>query len=165
MKPYPNNKKYLVSLCGDVWSTRAKKLMKTHPDNCGYIHISFYKKGKRTTRLLHRVVLETFRGPCPEGMEALHNDGNKKNNSLFNLRWGTKEENMEDVKNYYLKKGGQKNAQAKLTPHQVREVRRMCNIGLSQRYIAEIFGIDKSAISRINSRKIYRWVKETKDGD
>ena len=163
MKPYPNNKKYLVSPFGNVWSPRTKKFMKTHPDNSGYLHISFYKEGERTTRLLHRVVLETFRGPCPDGMEALHNDGDKKHNHILNLRWGTKEENMKDVKNYYLGNGGQKSVHAKLTAHQVQEVRRMGSIGLPQRYIAEIFGIDKSAISRINSRKIYRWVKETKD--
>ncbi len=163
MKPYPNNRKYLVGCFGNVWSPRTKKFMKTHPDNSGYLHISFYKKGKRTTRLLHRVVLETYKGPCPEGMEALHNDSDKKNNCILNLRWGTKKENMEDLRKRNIECGGTNNVAAKLTAHQVQEVRRMCSIGLSQRYIAEIFDIDKSNVSRINARQTYRWVKETTD--
>lgn len=163
MKPYPKNKKYLVSPFGSVWSPRTRKFMKVHPDNCGYLHISFYKDGKKTTRLLHRVVLETYRGPCPERMEALHNDGDKENNHILNLRWGTKEENMRDVRNYYLANGGQKSAAAKLTAQNVQEIRRLCNRNIPHRDIAKQFDIDKSSISRINSRKIYRWVKETTD--
>lgn len=54
------------------------------------------KDGKRTDKLVHRLVLETFIGPCPEGHEACHNDGNPSNNVLSNLRWGTKKSNALD---------------------------------------------------------------------
>ena len=45
---------------------------------------------------IHRMVLEAFVGPCPEGMETLHYDDNPENNSLENLRWGTRSENQID---------------------------------------------------------------------
>lgn len=45
---------------------------------------------------VHRLVLETFVGPCPEGMEARHLDGDPNNNDLANLCWGTHLENMRD---------------------------------------------------------------------
>jgi hypothetical protein len=45
---------------------------------------------------IHRLVLETFVGECPEGNEALHNNGNYLDNRLSNLRWGTRSENSKD---------------------------------------------------------------------
>lgn len=47
-------------------------------------------------RLVHRLVLEAFVGPCPEGMEGCHGDGDPTNNSLGNLRWDTATSNQLD---------------------------------------------------------------------
>lgn len=35
------------------------------------------------------LVLETFVGPCPEGMKAIHINGDAEDNRLENLKWGT----------------------------------------------------------------------------
>lgn len=43
-----------------------------------------------------RTVLEAFVGPCPDGMECCHSDGDRWNNRLSNLRWDTKSENQLD---------------------------------------------------------------------
>jgi len=157
--PYPHNTDYIVYPNGRVWTTKKKRFMKAHKDNSGYLHISFYMNKKKTTRLLHRVVLETFDGPCPEGMEARHLDGDKENNNILNLVWGTREENMEDVKEYYKRTGGQNNANAKLTSADVKRIRKLCDSGIRQRKIAKIYRIDKSAVSRINTRASYAWVQ------
>jgi hypothetical protein len=45
---------------------------------------------------VHQLVLLAFRGPCPSGMECLHNDDVKNNNELTNLRYGTRSENNKD---------------------------------------------------------------------
>lgn len=45
---------------------------------------------------VHRLVLEAFVGPAPEGTEALHWNDDASDNSLVNLRWGTASENMRD---------------------------------------------------------------------
>ncbi len=136
--------------------------MRTHPDNCGYMHISMYDKGKKTTRLVHRVVLETYRGPCPDAMEALHRDNDKENNDLRNLRWGTKQENMDDLRKRNLICGPNSH-KAMLTAQNVQEIRRLCTDGVLQKDIAKMFNIDRSAICKINTRDHYKWVKETKD--
>ncbi len=52
--------------------------------------------GKRTYRFIHQLVLETFVGPCPQGMICRHLDGNKTNNRVENLCWGTSLENAQD---------------------------------------------------------------------
>src|SRR5699024_6464865 len=45
---------------------------------------------------VHRLVLEAFVGPCPDGMEACHWDDDKTNNHVSNLRWATQSDNMHD---------------------------------------------------------------------
>lgn len=62
----------------------------------GQVAVHLYRGGKHVRALLGRLVLQTFVGPCPEGMECCHNDGDFENNRLSNLRWGTKSENTLD---------------------------------------------------------------------
>lgn len=57
--------------------------------------------GAGNTAYVHRLVLEAFVGPCPEGMEACHfPDRDPSNNRLENLRWGTHRENMDDMRKH-----------------------------------------------------------------
>jgi len=63
----------------------------------GYPNVTLHRDGIRQTRIVHRLVLEAFVGPCPEGMEGCHNDGNPRNNRLDNLRWDTPLANNLDV--------------------------------------------------------------------
>lgn len=58
-------------------------------------HRSVYLAGK--VCYVHRVVLTAFVGPCPDGMEGCHNNGNPTDNRLENLRWGTRSENSRDT--------------------------------------------------------------------
>lgn len=62
----------------------------------GYRVVTLVVGCKKTTALVHRLVLTAFVGPCPEGMEALHGDGDRTHASLPNLRWGTPSENHLD---------------------------------------------------------------------
>lgn len=62
----------------------------------GYWTVTLWRDGKQKSALVHRLVLTTFVGPCPEGMEALHKTGNSSDNALSNLRWGTHAENVQD---------------------------------------------------------------------
>ena len=51
---------------------------------------------KRRTFDVHRLVLEAFVGPRPEGMEACHWNDIKTDNRASNLRWDTRSENTKD---------------------------------------------------------------------
>jgi len=67
------------------------------PNNWGHMHVMLSCHGKAIGRLVHRLVLETFVGPCPPGMECRHfPDDDKRNNRLDNLQWGTPKENAQD---------------------------------------------------------------------
>jgi len=63
----------------------------------GYVYVTLYRASRKFTRYVHRLVLESFVGPCPEGMEACHYpDKTRSNNRLRNLRWDTRPENHKD---------------------------------------------------------------------
>jgi hypothetical protein len=69
------------------------------PDSRKYGHrYVVLKVNQQATHVyVHRVVLEAFVGPCPEGMECRHLDGNSANNQVDNLKWGTPSENRADI--------------------------------------------------------------------
>ena len=63
----------------------------------GHVYVDLYRDRKRTKVAVHRAVLETFVGPCPDGSEACHRDGNPANNAVGNLYWGTRSDNVRDA--------------------------------------------------------------------
>lgn len=50
----------------------------------------------RRTVPIHTLVMETFVGARPKGFETRHLDGNKLNNALSNLQYGSQSENCLD---------------------------------------------------------------------
>jgi len=118
----------------------------------GYPRINLYQeRSKHFVRKIHQLVLEAFVGPCPEGMEARHLNGNKLDNRLANLTWGTRLENMRDRKEqggYDLR--GEKHPSNKLTDKQVIEIRKMHASGkLTHRAIANKYNVCRSTITCI----------------
>lgn len=69
------------------------RLMKLATGPYGYPRVSLRGKWLQ----VHRLVLEAFVGPCPEGLECRHLDDVKTNNHLSNLMWGTRIENRADM--------------------------------------------------------------------
>lgn len=66
--------------------------MKTTP----YLYVRLSKESQGTTRTVHSLVLDAFAGPCPDGMEGRHLNGDHRDNVLANLVWGTGSENTLD---------------------------------------------------------------------
>lgn len=60
----------------------------------GYLKV---RLGGDNWRLVHRLVLEAFVGPCPDGMECLHGNDVRNDARLMNLRWGTHKENQRQA--------------------------------------------------------------------
>ena len=103
---------YRVSDRGDAWSepraTTRGGLLKFTLSTTGYCWVTLTKDGEQARFAVHRLVLTAFAGPCPEGQEARHLDGNCLNNRWApgneketvaaggNLIWGTHSENIRD---------------------------------------------------------------------
>jgi hypothetical protein len=62
----------------------------------GYYYVQLVGNGVRVTRLVAHLVLETFVGPRPSGMEACHGPLGGAENRLDNLRWDSVGENSLD---------------------------------------------------------------------
>lgn len=80
------------------------RILKQGRKPAGYPTVSIPIDGARHVKVMyvHRLVLEAFVGPSPDGIVARHLDDNKENNHLGNLRWGTESENAHDkVRNGY----------------------------------------------------------------
>jgi HNH endonuclease/NUMOD4 motif len=62
----------------------------------GYRTVSLGSRADSVPHRVHRLVLGAFVGPCPEGMECRHLNGDRADNRLENLAWGTPHENGMD---------------------------------------------------------------------
>jgi hypothetical protein len=63
----------------------------------GHMTVGLFRNGRATTRLIHRLVAETFI-PNPNNYPLVdHIDGNPKNNSVENLRWANWEHNSRNT--------------------------------------------------------------------
>jgi len=67
----------------------------------GYYTVRLSGNGRLTTVKVHHLVLEAFVGPCPQGQQGCHRDGNGLNNRLDNLRWDTQAGNEADKERTY----------------------------------------------------------------
>lgn len=156
---------------GSIWSwwrtnsrtTNTWRRLRGSPTHNGYIRFSLRIKGKLVTRTGHRLILEAFRGPCPEGMESRHLNGIQTDNRIDNLVWGTKLENGSDktkhgrVADLFI---GSKNPGSKLTESDIPEIRRLLRDGLPQKLIAEKFGVSAMIINGISLGRRWTHVAE-----
>jgi len=101
------------------------------------------------------LALEVFVGPCPEGMECCHQDGDCCNDAVANLRWDTHQSNIEDKARHGTQPCGEAINTAKLTADDVREIRR---IGKPLKQHAQRYGVTESLVSAILSRKAWKHV-------
>jgi hypothetical protein len=115
-------------------------------DGFGYRRVFLRKNGVTHPKQVHRLVLESFVGPCPEGMECRHLDGDRSNNYVGNLQWGTKKENGADKVNHRNSCRGTKNNKAKLTEPKIRTIRKLRASGWKLQRIADRYKVTKQAI-------------------
>lgn len=128
----------------------------------GHLLCSLWLAGTGFSAWVHRMVLEAFAGPCPEGMECRHLDGNPVNNELSNLVWGTRTENVADTKKHgrMFVARGELCGKAKLTAERVLEMRARRRGGALLSALAQDFGVTPQAAGWICSGKRWAWLKE-----
>lgn len=127
-----------------------------NPRTVKYPSVVLSRNGSVFNRSVHILLLTTFIGPCPEGMEACHNDGNSHNSTLSNLRWGTPESNWADRRRHGRSSAGEGNGQAKVSHAAVEEIRRLAIMGTPRREIRERFFLSKAQVRRIITYESWR---------
>lgn len=130
--------------------------------------VCLYKNKKRCPYYLHRLVLETYVGLCPKDMECCHNDGDKLNNCLSNLRWDTITENNRDTVRHgthrFSVSNGEKNGNAKLTEQDVKMIIYIWQTGLFiQKEIAKYFNVRRATVNNIINKKTWKHIWAEKE--
>ena len=140
--------------------SRDKVLSPTNRD--GYRLVGFQVKNSRRTLSVHRLVAEAFLPNFEGKKEVNHKDFNRSNNRVDNLEWCTPVENNHHTLNAGRANHarGEQTGSAKLTESQVKRIRLMKEItpNLLQKDIARMFGVDRTTIGLILSRKHWRQV-------
>lgn len=107
------------------------------------------------TRMVHQLVAEAFIGPCPDGQEVCHCDGNRANNAVGNLRYDTSANNHADKRLHGTLLIGNTCPASKLTASQVLEIRASDK---SASELAADYGVTYGNIYAILRRKSWRHV-------
>ena len=141
--------------CRMVLSLCPQKYFGQYIGSSGYIQVRLRRDGRGYNKRVHQMILEVFVGPCPPGLDACHEDGNRLKNRLDNLRWDTRKSNIRDTKRHGTAPIGVKHGMAKLTEEEVIEIRRLHAIGLFHREIAVMFNVCPGTVGQIIRRKIW----------
>jgi hypothetical protein len=161
LRPYPVLPNYLVSNFGRVFGpgsgpkgkpVKYKELTRIK-NKTGYPMIAI----KPLSRLicLHRIVAETFHGPCPAGMQCAHLDGTRDNCAASNLKWVTPSENASHKHTHgtaYLNRGKKLSAESALG------IKRDLASGMAMKKIARKYGVGPTTIHGIKTGRLWRHI-------
>lgn len=166
----PWNDFYAVGSDGTVWCRRTRggklltdwrqmKLIPVPPDDRPIVGLRSGADSKLTRWYVHVLILTVFVGPCPNGLEGCHKDGDSNNCALGNLRWDTHKSNMTDRTLHGRTVRGERHYYAKLTVDDVKSIRQRCASGEFQKNVALDYGINASCVQKIVSRESWSWVE------
>jgi len=127
----------------------------------GYQQVLLSCDNRLTLCWIHRLVATTFLEQPSDRYEVNHKDGNPLNNSLENLEWVTRSENMSHAYRIGLRKPapqkGEKNGSSKLTEDAVIQIREFAG-KLTFSEMAKQFGVNRQTIYRVIHRKSWRHI-------
>lgn len=106
----------------------------------GYMTAHLSHKGKAVKKLVHRLVMEAFRGSSK--LHVNHLDGDKSNNHISNLEYVTAQENVDHaIRTGLINVVGENNGNSKLTAKDVVAIRKLISQGIHKKEIAQKFNI------------------------
>lgn len=150
IKRVPGYDNYYVSASG-----RFFRELKPQFNADGYRHVRLKGKTIKTAKL----VIAAFVGPRPDGMVVCHNDGNRSNDSIENLRYDTQANNIADIKRHgnLNPPSGSRNGMSKLTDRKVIEMRRRyAKGGISHAALGREYGVSREQARDIINGKFWR---------
>lgn len=169
-KPLPDFPGYGVDTDGIVWcclalgykacgyARRWRRIgLRLNPS--GKLYAALYRDDKQHNISVHRLVLETFIGPCPPGKEACHFDDDGTNNRLRNLRWDTHESNMRDRDRNGKTAIGSRAGRTNLTEPEIAKAKGMMNKGMSPTEVSALTGIRREKLYHIKHGRSWTHVE------
>ena len=137
-KTIPSFPVYSASNYGRIRNNGTGRIMHVYVGTRGYLTLSLRRDNKQVQQLVHRLVAEAFLGGPHPGLDVNHIDGDKTNNSIENLEWCTREENVRHAVRNVIRPGPRRKAV------------RLAETGMefeSIRACANYLGVDVSSVS------------------
>ena len=136
----------------------ASRLLNPSLTDAGYLRVVLSSGNRQKAAKVHRLVAAAFIGPAPPGAYVLHGDGNRTNNHISNLRYGSAKDNQADAVKHgtYRDLRGSQIGTAKLNENAVRSIRSDRSKHSGQ--LAKIYAVDPSTIRRVRNGKDWRHV-------
>jgi len=142
-----------------------EKILKPIVTAKGYRQVNLCKDGVKKVFRLHRVVAVAFLGPVPDDHEVAHNDGDRANNALLNLRHSLHVDNIADKITHGTAQIGNKNSNAKLSESDVRAIKSLLASGIDKAEIAKQFEVSRTNIYWISTGASWGHVCAHTNGD
>lgn len=160
---------YFISIDQSVWSNRSrwgilKQLRRIKPqvNRNGYLVVRLRPSRTEFKEItLHSLMLSTFVGPRPSDKSVTrHLNGNRLDNRIENLAWGTPKENSEDSIRHGTSNRGERNAMAKFTKSDIKRIRTESQTGGrgTQNRLAREYNCTTAAISYVVNRLNWSWL-------
>jgi len=151
-RPFPLDSRYAVSTHGRVRRRQNRRIRKTPIKQCGYRGLVFtYPGAKPKGYDLHAMVALTWIGSRPPGHDVSHQDGDKLNNHLSNLKYETRRENANKPFNKYSS-----GPRLKLTYSDIRAIRADDNS--SNNTWARTLGVCRATIWKARTGRTWRHI-------
>lgn len=136
-------------------------ILKSRTNVYGYKMIDLYINKKKKTFLVHRLVAMSFFGNSKDKLqiEVNHIDGNKTNNSVSNLEWVSKKENIRHAFDNKLNIAANHEAhyKSKIDISTVDEIKRLYKTGsYTQSKLGKMFGLSQNSIWHIVNNKTWQ---------
>lgn len=158
-------KKYKISNTGKLMicnfkNTGNAKIASSKPGADGYHRVYIWCGTYNKAHLLHRLVATHFLElpKIEDKKQVNHKDGNKSNNHVDNLEWVNAYENAHHaIRIGLMNNVGENNGQSILEDQDIPVIRKMLKTGkVSQRKLADIFGVSPMTISNIELGKSWK---------
>lgn len=163
-KVFCHCQKYEISNQGRVRHIRLGRLLSTPKINTGYKTFSYVLDKIVHRTFVHRAVLETFVGLCPDGMQGSHLNGDRHDNRLSNLVWESMSKNQLRKNNHgtMSRLKGELHGQSKLNAQQVIEIRNTTIDEINTKtVIAARYGVTAMTIHDILTGKSWKHLLKT----
>jgi hypothetical protein len=131
------------------------KILVAAKDGHGYDHVHLSALGVIKSYKVASLVLLAFSGPPAGGELGRHLNGNRSDNRLVNLIWGSHAENMADRDRHGTTAKGESRGMSKISAE---EALYIYNSDENGTVLAERFGIAKSKISDIRRGRTWKHV-------
>ena len=137
---------------GAIATRKGRELLLVRKTN-GYWAVTLTDGKNRRQEVVHRLVALAFHGPAPyDNAHVLHGDGDKNNNTVDNLRWGTAADNHADTDRHGRRLKGERHPHAKLNETAVRCIRAADEDAAK---LAKMFGVTREHIWAVRKNRVW----------